>query len=192
MDLKETLCRYLQRQREAVLWKVEGLSEREVRMPRTATGTNLLGIVKHLTGVEADYFGACLDRPWPEAVAWDEDAEPNVDMWATATESPTYIVDRYRRATAWADETIAGLPLEAPARVPWWQPQETTLGRLLVHMVAETGRHAGHLDILREEADGARGMLPAVDNLPERDADWWRGYVARLRAVAEGSDTAPP
>ena len=71
--------------------------------------------------------------------------------------------------------------------MPWWEPQDTTLHRLLVHMIAETARHAGHMDILREEVDGRRGMLPARPNLPDVDAAWWSGYVDRLRAVAEQS-----
>jgi hypothetical protein len=69
MDAKATAWRYLRNLREVVLWKVEGLPERDQRMPLTATGTNLLGVVKHLAGVEAEYFGMCLGRPWPEPMA---------------------------------------------------------------------------------------------------------------------------
>jgi uncharacterized damage-inducible protein DinB len=189
MDVKETLVYYLGRQRESVLWKVDGVSERELRMPMTATGTNLLGLVKHLAGVEAGYFGECLGRPWPEPMPWaDEDAEVNADMWATADESPAQIIDLYRRVIAHADETIAGLPLDAPGHVPWWNPQETTLYRLLVHTTAETARHAGHLDILRETIDGNRGAQLAIPNIPDRDDAWWAAYVARLRQVAEQSE----
>jgi len=188
VDLKATLCRYLQAQREAVLWKLDGLSERDMRMPMTPTGTNLLGLVKHLAGVEAEYFGACLGRPWPEPMPpLDETAEPNADMWATAEESPERIIDLYRRATAWADETIAPLPLDSPAQVPWWNPPETDLQRLLVHMAVETARHAGHMDILRETIDGERGLRPDISNLPNVDEQWWRAYVARLREIAERS-----
>ena len=80
MDAKATAWRYLRAQREAVLWKVEGLPERDQRMPLTDSGTNLLGVVKHLAGVEAEYFGVCLGRPWPEPMAfWADDAEPNAD-----------------------------------------------------------------------------------------------------------------
>src|SRR5512139_2491380 len=107
MDAKTTAWRYLQHQREAVLWKAEGLSERNLRLPLTPTGTNVLGVVKHLAGCEAEYFGGCLGRPWPEPMAsWADDAEPNADMWATAEESPAEILDLYRRVTAFADETV--------------------------------------------------------------------------------------
>jgi uncharacterized damage-inducible protein DinB len=187
VDEKTTL-RYLQAQREAVLWKLEGIPERDQRMPMTATGTNLLGLVKHLAGLEAEYFGACLGRPSPEPMPWlAEDAEPNADMWATADESPAEIADRYRRAAARADETIAELPLDAPATVPWWTPPETTVHRLLVHMIAETARHAGHMDILRETVDGTRGLRPAHSNLPDTDPAWWDTYVTHLRTLAEST-----
>ena len=186
MDAKATAWGYLRSQRETVLWKVDGVEEHELRMPRTPTGTNLLGVVKHLAGVEAEYFGACLGRPWPEPLAfWSDDAEPNADMWATADESPEEVLDLYRRVTAWADATIDELPADHPAHVSWWREPDTDLHRLLVHMAVETARHAGHLDILREEIDGRTGLLPAIPNLPDVDADWWSGYVARLREVAE-------
>lgn len=191
VDMKETLCGYLQAQRDAVLWKVEGLSDTHLRMPMTASGTNLLGLVKHLAGLEAEYFGECLGRRWPDPLPWWSDTPaPNADMWASADESPEQICGLYRRAQEWADTAIADLPLDAPARVPWWEPQDATLHWLLVHMIAETSRHAGHMDVIREGIDGQRGLLRTVPNLPDVDDSWWRSYVARLREIAEGSGDA--
>ena len=188
MDAKATAWQYLRAQREAVLWKVEGLPERDQRMPLTPTGTNLLGVVKHLAGVEAEYFGICLGRPWPDEMAfWADDAGPNDDMWATEDESPQQVLDLYRRVTAFADETIEPLPLDAAAHVPWWRTPETDLHSLLVHMAVETARHAGHLDILREQLDGRRGLRDGLTNLPDVDEAWWDAYVDRLRGIAERS-----
>lgn len=188
MDAKQTAWQYLQHQREAVLWKAEGLSERNLRMPLTPTGTNVLGLVKHLAGCEAEYFGGCLGRPWPEPMpSWADDAEPNADMWATAEESPASILDLYRRVTAFADETIGPLATDARASVPWWRTPETDLHTLLVHMGVETARHLGQLDILREQLDGSVGLRDGLGNLPDVDAAWWEAYVARLRAVAEAA-----
>ncbi len=186
--MKQTLCEYLQAQRDAVLWKLEGVTERDQRMPMTATGTNLLGVVKHLAGLEAEYFGDCLGRPFPGPPPSNE---PNADMWATEAESPAQIVTRYREAQTHADATIAELTLDAPARVPWWSPPDTTLHHLLTHMIAETARHAGHLDILRESIDGSRGFHQRVPNLPHVEDSWWPDYVARLRELAERSGTTP-
>jgi hypothetical protein len=186
VDMKETLSRYLRTQREAVLWKVEGLPERDQRMPMTPSGTNLLGLVKHLASIEADYFGSCLGRPWPEPMPWTaEDAEVNADMWATADESPAQIIDLYRRVITHADATIDALSLDAPAHVPWWSEPDATLFRLLVHVTAETARHAGHADIVRETIDGERGLLQGNTNLPQEDDAWWSAYVTKLRQVAE-------
>ncbi|MFN8126494.1 MAG: DinB family protein [Candidatus Nanopelagicales bacterium] len=185
MDEKATLHHYLRTHREAMLWKLDGLSEPEVRMPRTVTGSNLLGIVKHVASVEAEYLGLVFDRPWPEPMPW-MDGEPNDDMWATPDETTDVIVARWRRISAHADETIDALPLDAPGRVPWWGEGgvEVTLHRVLVHLVCEMARHAGHMDILREQIDGAAGMRADVPNLPGVGAGWWADYVARLRAVA--------
>ena len=60
---KETLVEYLQSARDAMVWKVEGLSEYDARRPMTPTGTNLLGLVKHLASVELGYFGDTFGRP---------------------------------------------------------------------------------------------------------------------------------
>lgn len=73
---KAVLHRYLQSGRQALVWKLDGLSEYDIRRLLVVTGTNLLGLVKHLAGVEAGYFGSTFDRPFPETLAWmDETAE---------------------------------------------------------------------------------------------------------------------
>ncbi len=190
---KADLRHDLQEGREALLWKLEGLSEYDVRRPMTPTGTNLLGLVKHLTYVELGYFGAVFGRPVEQARPWIEDeGEPNWDMWATADESRAALVEGYRSAWAHADATIEGLPLDARGSVPWWRAErrEVTLHQVLAHVVAETHRHAGHADVVRELVDGAAGLRETNGNLPEADPAWWRSYRERLeteaRRAAEG------
>lgn len=185
-DPKSDLRRYLQAARDAVVWKLQGLEEFDVRRPMTPTGTNLLGLVKHLAIVEAGYFGATFGRPFPEPLPWfEEDAEPNSDLWATPDESREQIVDFYRRVWAHADATIDALPLDAVGQVPWWPPGNTpTLHMILVHMIAETNRHAGHADIVRESIDGSAGMQEDDSNLPPGDAEWWRGYRDQVERAA--------
>jgi hypothetical protein len=186
-DHKEHLHMYLRRDREALLWKLEGLSEYDVRRPLVPTGTNLLGLVKHVASVAAGYFGATFDRPFDEPMPWLEDgAEPNADMWATVDESREDILGLYRRAWAHADATIEALPLDAVGHVPWWPADggRVTLHRILVHMCAETSRHAGHADIVRELIDGTVGLRPGNDNLPPGEREWWEEYRARVEDAA--------
>lgn len=180
---KDILQRYLQTGREALLWKLDGVTEYDARRPLTPTGSNLLGIVKHTASVEAGYLGDCFGRPFEQAFPWfEEDAEPNADMWATADESRASIIDMYRRVWRNSDETIAMLDLDAPGDVPWWRVPAVTLQQILVHVIAETHRHAGHMDILREKVDGAAGLREDNDNLPDVD---WETYRDRLQGTAE-------
>lgn len=182
--------RYLQSGREALVWKLDGLSEYDARRPMTPTATNLLGIVKHVASVESEYLGLCFGRPFPEPLPWfTEDAEANADMWATADQSREEIVDLYRRVWAHSDATIAALDLDAPGNVPWWGPGagEVTLHRIIVHMIAENERHAGHADIVREMIDGAAGLSQKNSNLPEQDGAWWTAYRERVEQAARAA-----
>ncbi|MBG0826687.1 DinB family protein [Planomonospora sp. ID67723] len=186
-EAKSDLRRYLQTAREALLWKLDGLSEYDIRRPLTPTGTNLLGLVKHMAGVELGYFGDTFARPFADPPAWyGEDAEPNADMWATADESREEIVGLYRRVWAHADATIDALELDAPGRVPWWGERgQVTLHLILVHVIAEINRHAGHADIVRELVDGAAGLREGNDNLAPGDRTWWEAYRDRLERAAK-------
>jgi len=172
--MKADLQRYLQVGRDALLWKLDGLSEYDCRRPMTPTGTNLLGLVKHVASVEAGYLGDIFG------------AEANADMWATADESREDIVGLYGRVWANSDGTIETLELDTVGRVPWWPDDrnEVTLHRLLIHMIAETHRHAGHADIVRESIDGSAGLRADNDNLAEGDAAWWVAYREGLEEAA--------
>lgn len=184
--LKADLVGYLQNAREAMLWKLEGLSEYDVRRPLTPTGTNLLGLVKHLTWVDAAYFGVTFGRLHPDPrLRWEAQEGFNVDMFATAEESRAEVEEHYRQVWVHSDATIEALPLDAVGEVPWWGDNgKTTLHAVLVHMIAETARHAGHADILRETVDGAAGARAGNSNLPEADAEQWVRHRARLEEIA--------
>ncbi|HEX8869834.1 MAG TPA: DinB family protein [Lentzea sp.] len=187
-DPKADLHRYLRAAREALLWKLDGVSEYDARRPLTPTGTNLLGLVKHLATTEHGYFGGCMGREFPEVLPWvagiEDGSDPNADMFATADESREDVLALYARVAEFADGVISELPLDAPGVVPWW-PEErkyVTLQLLLVHMIAETNRHAGHADILREGLDGMAGLREGNSNLPEQD---WAEYREKLERVAK-------
>ncbi len=195
VDAKDILHRYLQMARDSLLWKLDGLSEYDVRRPLTGTGTNLLGLVKHLAVVELGYFGPTFARPHGERFPWDErDEEPNEDMFATADEARDDIIALYQRANAHADATIGALSLDDTGTVPWWPDDvnPVTLHWILVHMIAETNRHLGHADIVREQIDGEVGHRSGVDNLPDVDADWWAAYVERVEVTARSASAHPP
>jgi hypothetical protein len=192
MEPKRILHRYLDKQRRALLAKLDGVSERDVRWPMTQTGTNLLGLVKHVASNELGYFGEVFDRPSNVPMPWfDDGAEVNADMWATAEESRDDIVAFYEHAAAHADATIEALALDSPGRVPWWPPErrQVTLQQIMVHVTVEIARHAGHADIIRELIDGAAGDNDG--NLPDQTAQEWATYRLRLeRAAAEAARRA--
>ncbi|WP_115933434.1 DinB family protein [Citricoccus nitrophenolicus] len=196
-SVKAVLHHYLRTARRDLRWKLEGLTERQLRTPMTPTGSNLLGIFKHVSSVEVEYFTGCFGRPSGIEMPWfEDDSEPNADMYATAEESVEWVFALADRCAAASDAAIDGLDLAAVGTVPWWRNGTVTLGRLLVHMVAEYQRHLGHVDILRELLDGAAGLAPGNSNLPgEEDGapeDWWDGYTERLRQIAaDAPDTLP-
>jgi hypothetical protein len=182
-EIKHELHRKLREERAAVLATLEGVGEYDLRRPMTPTGTNLLGLVKHLASVEYRYLGDSFGRPAPETLSWVEDGSDyeGADMWAKADESSDYLIGLYRRAAAHSDETIELLELDSPASVPHW-PQErrqTTLGVLLIRVLDETAHHAGHLDIVREMIDGR-----AASDTGESGTDW-SAYVARIQDSAD-------
>lgn len=186
--MKANLYNYLKHEREAVLYKRDGLSEYDVRRPLTVTGTNLLGLVKHLATWEARYLGEVFDRPFPEPLPrWDIEAERLSDMWATEHESRSDVVDRYRRVWDHSDATVDALTLDATGRVAWWQDAEVPLFNILVHMLAETSRHAGHADILREELDGAVGTDAEAMAERERGPDFWTQRREEIEAAARSA-----
>ena len=107
--------------RESLLFKLDGLSEYDVRRPLTRTGTNLLGLVKHLGLSESRYLGEIVGRPFPEPLPrFDDPDYANHDhMWVTEQESRADVIDGYHRACRHADATIEALQIDAPGFVPW-------------------------------------------------------------------------
>jgi hypothetical protein len=119
---KADLLRYLQAARETLIWKLDGLSEYDIRRPMVPTGTNLLGLIKHVASVESGYLGDTFGRPMDEPMPWVQvmETEPNADMWASADEPSGEIVALYRRVWAHSDITVELLELNTIGHVPWW------------------------------------------------------------------------
>jgi uncharacterized damage-inducible protein DinB len=187
MDQKAILHRHLRQGRESLLLKLEGLSEYDARRPLTPTGTNVLGIVKHVASVELGYFAEVFGRPSGRDLPWfADDAEPDADLWVPADESRESVLELHRFSAEHSDATIDALPLDARGSVPWWSPDRrtVTLGQILVHMCVETARHAGHVDILREQLDGVVGIRRDDPNITPRSAAQWRARRKLLESEA--------
>ena len=189
--LVDDLLRYLQEGRDGLLKALDGLGDYDVRRPITPSGTNLLGLVKHVAGVQLAYLGDSVGRPSGERLPWVEDDSiwDSADMWATAEESRADLVGLYERAAVHCDAVVRELGLDAPASVAWW-PEErrsTTLGSLLVRCVAEVSQHGGHADILRETIDGRGGR----DHDDLGGEAWWTDHLARIQAAADAHRTPP-
>ncbi|MEU1424534.1 DinB family protein [Kitasatospora sp. NPDC005751] len=151
-DEPTTLLTFLDYLREAVIGKTDGLTDEDARRPGVASGTSLLWLVRHLTAVELNWFLWAYrgegDQPW------DDEAAPPGDETVAGS------VAAYRAAIARANEVIAAASdrLDRPG-VRSLRPgaEAPSMRWLLVHMIEETGRHAGHADILREQLDGSVG-----------------------------------
>lgn len=188
MDVNGDLYSYLRGARETLVWKLEGLGEYDMRRPMTPTGTNLLGLVKHSTHSHLLYFCDVFDRPQDQSLRWLSDVTPGSDMWAKHDESTDDIVEAYRRSWELADETVSELPIDAVGRVPWWGDDPVTLEHVVVHLTAETQRHAGHADIVRELIDGSAGLLNGYDNLRVGDAAAWDRLYDDIEKAAQDAE----
>lgn len=187
---KRILKTYLRASREALVWKVEDLSEREARWPRVPSGNNLAGLVKHMANIEAGYLGDVVGRPWPtpeELVSWEAvEEDPQADFYLTTDETLAGVIDLYRRVWTFTEENIDALPLDTRATVPWWgDNSDTTLFRLIVHTLEDLSRHTGHADILREEHDGTVGLSQGNSNIPDWEEQEAKAYVHKLKGIAD-------
>ena len=145
---KETLADFLDYLRGAVIRKASGLSATTVRCPVAGSGTSLPGLVKHLTRVEIAWFqyafaGADVRVPGDQ-LADDDD--------------PQSVTGDYQMAVTVSNRIVAeAADLTQPAKRRAAAPEPMSLRWILVHMIEETARHAGHADILREQIDGSAG-----------------------------------
>jgi hypothetical protein len=152
-DEKTSLRVALDRHRAVVLWKIEGLDDDQLRRQMTPSGTSLLGIVKHLAAVEYGWFCSTFGRQM-EPMPFDEE-DPEADLRITPDETTADVVDFYHRACRAADVVIGEVGIEELGNA--WFGDQVSMRWVLIHMVEETARHAGHMDILRELIDGATG-----------------------------------
>lgn len=176
--------------RHALVWKLDGVSDYDVRRPLTSTGTNLLGLVKHNAISDARYLGDVFDRPFPDPLpGWDDrDAWGH---WADEGETRDDIVELYRRVWSHTDATIETLDLDSTGYVAWWD-ETVPLFNVMVHRLSDATRHAGHADILREGIDGAVGMDADTPPRHGRDPDYWTARSAEIERIARAAARPHP
>lgn len=187
-DILSDLRQYLQQSRDGLVGALDGLGDYDIRRPLVPSGTNLLGLIKHLTSIELSYLGDCVGRPAPFTLPWVEDGTiwDGADMWALPNQSREYLVGLYRDAWQHSDVSFEELHVDSPATVEWWpeERRETTFGHLVARVVDETARHAGHADIVREMIDGRGGR----DHDDMGDEEWWKDYVDRIEEAARSAE----
>ncbi|MBM0239379.1 DinB family protein [Micromonospora sp. ATA32] len=189
---KEYLHHELREVREALVWKLDGLSEYDIRRPLTATGTNLLGLVKHRAYSDARYFGEVFGRPFPGPIPrWNDAGAWENDLWATEHETRADTLGLHWSVCEHADATINALPIDAPGHVPWWPRPDVKLFNVMVHSLNDTTRHAGHADILREQLDGRTGTTAEYEEAIDVAAR--EAYCGKVEQAARAADlvTAP-
>ena len=155
---REMLIAFNNQQREAMLWRLEGLSEAQLREVDPVTGFCLLGLLKHLVRVERIWFqGRVLGEP----VA----GEANDDTaWVpTGDEAFAVLSQQYRQAFGRSNAIAESLPLDRTVAVTSATFGPVSLQWVLYHMIEETARHLGHADVIRQSIDGATGVNPAYE-----------------------------
>jgi hypothetical protein len=186
---KDYLHHQLRVVRETLVWKLDGLCEYDIRRPLTATGTNLLGLVKHKAYSDARYFGDVFGRPFPGPVPrWNDAGAWENEHWVTEHETRADILDLYRSVGQHSDATIDALPVDAPGHVPWWPRPDVTLFNIMIHILNETNRHAGHADILREQLDGRTGTRAEYEE--PNDVAARETYCRKVEQAARAADAA--
>ena len=174
---------HLQDARDALIWKVEGLNEEDRRRPMTPTGTNLVGLVKHMTWIEGWYLCEFFDRERPRLEwEWDVDAGwgHHSHMYAKPEETTEDVIAAYRATSAAADSAIEGLELDAVGQ--HWSGEPVSLRSMVLAVLVDTARHAGHSDIMREMIDGSTGDRHSPSGFyGTADEDYQAAYLARVR-----------
>ncbi|RAG83935.1 hypothetical protein DN069_19435 [Streptacidiphilus pinicola] len=159
---KEILLHSMERHRAAIRWKLEGLDDEQLRTSPVSSGTTLLGLVKHLGACEYGWFCQTFGVA-TEPLPFDEEDE-DADLRVEPGEKTADLLAFYERACAAANAVIEASDLDATGTS--WAGAQVSMRWVLVHMIEETARHAGHVDILRELLDGTTGdhnRAPAAD-----------------------------
>jgi uncharacterized damage-inducible protein DinB len=153
---REALEAFLDKQRDALIRKIEGLDDATARAAPTASSLSLLGLVKHAGIWERRWFQViAAGREFPDE--WPDVEQPSgADLTVEETDTVEHWVGYYREQIELSRAVIASLDLDAPCLRP--ALVECNVRWIIFHMIEETARHAGHADLIRETLDGSRGL----------------------------------
>ena len=178
-DEREGLLAFLAQQRYVLRLAAHGLTDEQARVKPTASSLSVGGLIKHVAATERSWMDTLLQRPTPES------GETDYAAGFTLGEDETLegVLASYADAARETEEIIAGIadlgqPVPVPKGVPWF-PQDVeawSVRWVLLHLIEETCRHAGHADILRECLDGATAMplMAAAEGWPA--SPWLRPW----------------
>jgi uncharacterized damage-inducible protein DinB len=156
----DQLTRYLDLQRDTILRKCEGLTREQLAQPHPPSSLTLGGLLNHLALVEDSWFrvrfaGEPEDERW---VGVDWDADPDYEFRTAADVEPDELRRRYTDACDGSREVVAAArDLDQLSVQPRGNGQHFDLRWVMLHLIEETARHAGHADLLREAIDGTTG-----------------------------------
>ena len=155
-DERTTLLGFLQLQRDIVVWKLSDAGDDVLRSVSTSTGLTLHGLVRHLEHVERYWFREVFAGEDNLPYAWTE-ADPDGEFRVPLTVTMAELIAAYTKESARCDAVIGATPSldEVSKR------RDFSLRWIILHMIEETSRHLGHMDVLREQADGRVGELPS-------------------------------
>lgn len=153
---RDLLAAFLDQQRDALLWKLDGLDDAQLRQRIRPGGLHLLGLVKHHAATEWYWLADLFDRPaepWTTAASDELELDPG-----DTTES---VLGFFARARASGDAAIRELDLDATGVT--WLGDTVSFRWSVLHVIEEAARHLGHADLIREHIDGATGHLSDAD-----------------------------
>lgn len=180
----ESLLAFLAQQRAAARNAAYGLTEDQARMATTGSALSVGGLIKHLAAAESG---------WIDRLEQCDSTDPTdygaylAQFHLTAEESLAGVLDLYEHSAARTDRVVAavtdlGRVVDLPKGVPWF-PEEASVRWIVLHLIEETARHAGHADIIRESLDGASAgaLMAAAEGWPE--TDWVKPWTPATSSV---------
>jgi uncharacterized damage-inducible protein DinB len=196
-DERDGLLSFLAQQRLLVLTAAHGLTDDEARLAPSASSLSVGGLIKHLASMERGWIDMIVQRV-PEATSPDDRASDYFDDFRLKDhETLADVIERYQQVAAETERVIAsiddlGRAVPVPQGVPWFPAdvEAWSVRWVLLHLIEETARHAGHADIVRETVDGADAisLLAAVEHWPA--TDWVQPWSRRDLASDLASSAA--